>query len=495
LLSVNIDSVIRTIDARSPRAASMRCVTRLGHGRPGSRVAPGRGIRGPRRVVVLGSLLVTLTVAACGGGSTGSTASRMSAGDDPTCDALRSYGSFPGRTVKIFSTTLAPEDVPQERSYQTFEKCTGVTIEEEGSNDFEAALLSRIQGGDPPDLAYVPEPGLIAELVAQGAVKKAPKAVETLVDQNWSKQWKAYGTVGGSFYAAPLSAGVTSFVWYSPKEFARDRLALPRTWDELIKVSDKLAARGGQTGYRPWCVGFASGSAGGRPGTDWIEDALLRTAGSATYDRWVTHATRFDDPQVQAAFDKAGQILQNERYVNGGHGRPPTIANTPVQEGAQTILRGQCSLYRQGSSFAAQWPAGTDVSSTGDVYAFLLPSVDPAHGTPIVADGDFVTAFSDRPEVVAVQTYLASAHWVTTRAKLGGWASASTKLNAGDLTDPIQQLSVKLLQDPRTTVRFDASDLMPVAVESAFWKGMLSWIGGRSTAEVTATVEKSWPAG
>jgi alpha-glucoside transport system substrate-binding protein len=390
----------------------------------------------------------------------------------------------------VFTSILAPEDAQHKKSYEQFEKCTGIKINYEGSNTFEAALKVRVQGGNAPDLAYVPQPGLLANLVKQGVVKPAPAAVEKLVDENWSKDWKTYGTVGGKFYAAPLGASVKSFVWYSPKYFKANNLTVPQTWADLIKLSDTIAAKG----VKPWCVGFGSGDATGWPGTDWIEDLMLRTAGADTYDKWVSHQIPFNDPQVQAAFDKAGAILKNDKYVNGGFGGVKTINTTRFQDAGLAIAKGQCALHRQASFYAAQWDKTTKIAEDGDVFAFYLPPVDAAKGKPVLGAGEFVAAFSDKPEVQAFQTFLASKEWANEKAKLGGWASANKNLDVANVADPIQKLSVQLLQDQNATFRFDGSDLMPAAVGAgSFWKGMVAWINGQSTKQVTDSIEASWP--
>jgi len=445
--------------------------------------------------VVAGALGATLALAACGVGSSGSSSSSSSSGaaasnTDPACAAFASYGTFPGKSVSVFTSILAPEDAQHKKSYEQFTKCTGIKINYEGSNTFEAALKVRVQGGNAPDLAYIPQPGLLANLVKQGAVKPAPAAVEKLVDTNWSADWKKYGTVDGKFYAAPLGASVKSFVWYSPKYFKANNLTVPTTWDDLIKLSDTIAAKN----LKPWCVGFGSGDATGWPGTDWIEDIVLRTAGADAYDKWVNHQIPFNDPQIQAAFDKAGTILKNEKYVNGGFGGVKTINTTRFQDAGLKIASGQCALHRQASFYAAQWAKGTNIAEDGDIFAFYLPPIDAAKGKPVLGAGEFVAAFSDKPEVQAFQTYLASKEWANEKAKLGGWASANKGLDVANVADPIQKLSVTLLQDQNATFRFDGSDLMPAAVGAGtFWKGMVNWINGQPTKQVTDTIEASWP--
>lgn len=442
---------------------------------------------------IVGALGVTMALAACGVGGSTSTSSGSASGsvnNDPACAAYKAYGTFSGKSVSVFTGILPPEDVLHKKSYEEFEKCTGIKVNYEGSNDFEAALKVRVDGGNAPDIAYIPQPGLLINLVKKGVVKEAPKAVSDLVDQNWSADWKKYGTVDGKFYAAPLGASVKSFVWYSPKYFTANNLTVPTTWDEMIKLTDTIAAKG----VKPWCAGFESGAASGWPGTDWIEDILLRTGGADVYDKWVSHEIPFNDPQVQAAFDRTGTILKNEKYVNGGYGGVKTVNSTRFQDGGLTIPKGTCALHRQASFYAAQWDKSLKIAEDGDVFAFYLPPIDAAKGKPVLGAGEFTAAFNDKPEVVAFQTYLASKEWANTKAKLGGWASANKGLDVANVADPIQKLSVTLLQDQNATFRFDGSDLMPAAVGAGtFWKGMVAWINGQDTKQVTTTIEGSWP--
>ena len=87
---------------------------------------------------------------------------------------------------------MTPEDTPQIDSYKPFEKCTGVTVKYEGDKSFETQILVRAKAGNPPDLAIVPQPGLLKQLVATGKAVAAPAEVAANVDKFWGKDWKAY---------------------------------------------------------------------------------------------------------------------------------------------------------------------------------------------------------------------------------------------------------------------------------------------------------------
>ncbi|WP_321166190.1 hypothetical protein [Serinicoccus sp. CNJ-927] len=103
--------------------------------------------------------------------------------------------------------------------------------------------------------------------------------------------------------------------------------------------------------------------------------------------------------------------------------------------------------------------------------------------------------FADRPEVQALQAYLASPEWSNAKAKVSspGWVSANSGLDPANLKSPIDQLAFELLTDEATEFRFDGSDLMPAAVGTgSFWTGMTNWITGEDTQSVLDSIENSW---
>ena len=437
------------------------------------------------------SVGLALTLTACGdGGDDSDDASTGASSAAIDCAPYTSFGDLKGKTVSVYTSIVTPEDKPQIDSYKPFEQCTGVTIKYEGDKAFETQVLVRAKAGNPPDIAFVPQPGLLKQLVATGKVVEAPKQVSDNTDKFFGKDWKAYGTVDGKFYAAPLGANVKSLVWYSPKEFADSGYKQPTTLDELKALTDKMVA----DGKKPWCAGIASGEATGWPVTDWMEDMMLRLSGPETYDKWVNHEIPFNGPEGTAALDAVGSYLKNPAYVNGGYGDVKSIATTTFQDGGLTIVDGTCSLHRQANFYAANWDKDTKVAQDGDVFAFYLPGKD-ANTKPVLGGGEFTLAFANRPEVQAFQTYLSSDTWANAKAAVSqGWVSANKGLDPNKLTSPIDKLSAQILLDPNAVFRFDGSDQMPAAVGSnAFWKQATSWITGQDTKVTVDNIEKAWP--
>ena len=239
----------------------------------------------------------------------------------------------------------------------------------------EAQIGVRVSSGNPPDLAIFPQPGLLTQIVeSSGAALKVPDATAANVDKWYANGVKGYGTVNDIYFGVPNSTNFKSLVWYSPKDFKAKGYEVPKTYDELIALSDKIAA----TGAKPWCAGIASGEATGWTATDWLEDYVLRTAGPDVYDQWVSHEVKFSDAPIANALAEMGKVLKNPDYVNGGIGDVKSIASTDFKDGGLPILKGECTFHRQATFYEANWPKGTKVGPDGDVNAFYLPGIDDA---------------------------------------------------------------------------------------------------------------------
>ena len=437
--------------------------------------------------------VATLAVAALA--LSGCAATEEETASDVDCSAYEAYLGNEGTEVEIYTTIVSPEADLFQESFLEFEECTGITINWNGSQEFEAQLPVRVEGGTAPDLAIFPQPGLLAKMAATGTMVPASAELTASVDANYTPDWKAYGTVDGTFYAAPLGANVKSFVWYSPKTFADNGWTVPTTWDELLALSEQIASEGN---VQPWCVGFGSGEATGWVGTDWMEDLMLRFQDAATYDQWITNELKFNDPKVAEVLAEAGKILKNPDYV----GDVASIATTTFQDGGAGIVDGSCAMHRQASfiggilrdDYGATIVTPEDTDVEGGITTFYFPGVS-ADNKPALGGGEFVGSFADRPEVAAVQLYLTSAEWNNKKAALGGWFSAHLGLDTANVADPVNAVAVDILQNA-STFRFDASDVMPAAVGAgSFWVQMTAWVAeDKSDKAVLDAIQASWPA-
>ncbi|WOF23727.1 ABC transporter substrate-binding protein [Microbacterium betulae] len=405
-------------------------------------------------------------------------------------------GGGDGSTVvTVYGTIIDAEQELLEESWADWEEENGIDIQYEGSQEFETQIAVRAQGGNAPDLAIFPQPGLLADIASRGYLVPAPDGVASNVADYWSEDWAAYGTVDDTLYGAPLMASVKGWVWYSPAQFADNGWEIPTDWQGVLDLTQQIRD---ETGEPPWCVGFGSDAATGWPGTDWIEDLILRQSGTEVYDQWVANEVPFTDPQIASAFDEVGKVILDPDYVNAGFGDVGSIVSTPFGDVANAMASGDCALTHQASfldGFLVE--AGAEVGEDGDVWAFILPPYEAsdATGSTVVGGGEIVGAFSDDDAVVQVQEYLSSPEWANSRVSLGGVISANSGLDPENAQSPILQSAIEILQDPDTTFRFDASDLMPSAVGAGtFFQGMRDWVNGASTEQVLDQIESGWPS-
>ena len=446
--------------------------------------------RGAATAVACASVAL-IALAGCSSGTQTDASSRQSGTTSADCASYAEYGHFDNATVTVMGSFVGNDADLNDESWANFEKCTGIDVRYNGDSDFESQVVVQVEAGNAPDLVIFPQVGLMQRFAKSGDLVAAPEQTKKNAEAGWNADMVRYGTVNDTFYAAPFTTAVKSFVWYSPSLFAERGYKQPKTWDEMIALSDQMVA----DGMKPWCEGAESGSASGWPLTDWVETLLLADAGGETYDKWVGHEIPFNDAVVSKATDLVGKILKNNDYVNGGFGDSSSIVSTSKADAPLPITSGECGMHLAAGTAVSLFDDSVKVAPDGDVYAFPFPVVNDKVGNPVVVSGQFTAAFSDRPEVQAFQNYVSSVQWANDRAPFGGYISSNSGMNSALIPSAIDKSGFDILNDPNSVLRFDGSDLMPSTVGTgSFWTEMLNWIQGASTEETLGKIETSWPA-
>jgi alpha-glucoside transport system substrate-binding protein len=414
-----------------------------------------------------------------------------------TADPGSSGGSTSGKTVTIYGPDTGTEATELNASWAAWSKANGITIKYTGDQDFTANIATKIQGNDLPDIGMFPQPGLLSSAIASGTVKPVDSATAASVKKNFSKDWQGYVTSKGKLYGTPLDASVKGYVWYSPADFKKWGITVPKTYADLVSDTAKIQAT---TGNPPWCAGFNSGTSSGWPGADQLAEIVLSSAGPTVYDSWVAGKTKFTDPKIDKAFTLLGQILQNPKYVNAGFGNVASINSTAFGDVAAKIANGQCAMTNQATfleaSFATTKTAAGNtptVAPDGDIWAFPLPSVT-AGSNAVIGGGDFAAAFDSNAATNKVMKYLSSSDWANSliSVKDASFISANKGVDASKEKDALLKSAIQTLQDPSTTFRFGADDAMPSVVENAFWKGIVDWTNGTSQTAVQSQIQAAW---
>ncbi|MDQ3930275.1 MAG: ABC transporter substrate-binding protein [Chloroflexota bacterium] len=403
-------------------------------------------------------------------------------------------GKYKGTKVTMFGPFGSEDEVKFNNAVKPFEDATGIDIQYEGSKEFETTINVRVEGGNPPDIADLPQPGLMASIAKSGKVLDASKFVNPeWLKQNYNQGYIDTATVdgpngkilGGVFHRV----NAKSIVWYPKKAFDEAGYKIPQTWDEQTALMDQIV----KDGDTPWCIGIESGTATGWPATDWMEDIMLRTTSLENYDKWVKGDLPFTSPEVKKAAQVMSDIWLNDKYVYGGRKQ---IVSTAFGDAPAPMFQDppKCYLHRQGNfitSFFEKVKPGVKAGVDYDFY--YLPPIDPQYGKPVLFAGDVMVAFNDRPEVRAVEEYFSTYESVKGWVAAGGAISPHKNSNLADYsTDTDRKLAQLILN--ATSVRFDASDLMPGAVGAGtFWKGMTDYVSGSvNLDQAMDEIQKGW---
>jgi alpha-glucoside transport system substrate-binding protein len=378
------------------------------------------------------------------------------------CATPAGSGAGAGKTVTVIGTWGGDEEKAFHEMVKPWETQTGNTVKYTGTRDINAILTTGVASGVLPDLAGLPGPGQMAEWKA--SLKPLDSVLDTATYKSeTAKALVDLGTIDGAVYGVFIKTAVKGLIWYSPKLHDYSA-APPKTWDEL--VTQATANKGSAANI--WCMGLESGAASGWPGTDWIEDFVLRQAGPAKYDEWWQGKLTWSSPEIKKAFQSFGDVV---KATDGGSS---TILTTAFQTGGDGLFKSPpgCEFHHQASFITGLGAFKTAAAGT-DYNFFPFPDIDPQYAGAVEGAGDLFGMFHDTAEAKSLMKYLVTAPAQDIWVKIGGALSANK--NATSYTNDIEKRSAALLQTAKIFA-FDASDKMPSAMNSAFWTAILDYV-------------------
>lgn len=407
---------------------------------------------GRRTALVLISALIALLAA--GGAGNASAAGKMGG----TVSVLATWG---GAELDSFNAMVKP-----------FEDRTGVRVEFQGTRDLSAVLQTRVQGGNPPDVAGLPNPGALPALARSHALKPLGRVLDMAeVDRDYPATWREIGRIGGEPYAIVVKTALKGLVWYDPKTLAADRVTVPPTWDGMMALTERLAGRG----TAAWCLGLGSGATTGWPATDWIDMMLLRASGPAVHDAWVQHKTAWDAAPVRQAWEQFGRIAANPKYVYGG---PQAVLATDFAEAPFPMFAKppRCRFHMQATFVEDIIERQFSWVRPGSDLAFVaMPRIAAQYAGVAQIAGDVFGMFHDTPQARALIRYLVSADAQAIWVKRGGALSANMRVPLDAYPDVLSRRAADLLVHA-PVARFGAGDMMPPEMTAAFYKGALDYV-------------------
>lgn len=440
-----------------------------------------------RTMALTAAAMTALLVSACGGSetpspsssttagsaspsgsatsATGDTGSATMTGSETTSATATSTGGgevmlpdLSGQTIEVAAVWSGAEQENFQKVLDAFAEQTKASVKYTSTGDDIATVLApRVQGGSAPDVAMLPQPGLLKQFAAEGALKPVSNDVSAQIDANFAPIWKELGTVEGQTYGVWFKAANKSTVWYNVKAFEDAGVQPPTSWDELVTASQTLA----DSGVTPFSVAGADGWTL----TDWFENVYLTQAGPEMYDKLTNHEIPWTDPSVKTALETLAQVWGKDGFVAAGAQQtdfPTSVSNVFADPP-------KAAMVYEGDFVAGVIASSSSAKVGTDANFFPFPSI----GQPaVVGGGDVAVAFKDSPGAQALLMYLATPQAAEIWVEAGGFTSPNKNVDQAKYPDDVSRNIAKALIDAGDAFRFDMSDNTPPAFGGTKGKGM-----------------------
>lgn len=394
-----------------------------------------RSVRRWRGWLALGASLA-LATAACGGGGP--------AREAPT--------DLEGQTIEV--AAVWGEDTGEATSFAdiiaAFEEETGATVTYTSTGDDIATVLGpRVEGGEPPDVAILPQPGLLRDFAARDALQPLDDLVGDELDANFAPVWRELGTVDDTLYGVWFKAANKSTFWYNIGAFSDAGVEPPATWDELSAAAQTIS----DSGVTPYAIDGASGWVL----SDWFENIYLRTAGAEAYDQLTAHEIPWTDETVTTALSTFAEVLDPVLLAGGTDGTLQSEFPHSV-----TLVYAdppEAAMMYEGDFVAGVVGSETNAELGTDADFFDFPSID---GSPpgVVGGGDVAVLMKDTEAGRSFIEFLATPEAGEIWAALGGFTSPNKNVDLSVYPDDITRRSAEALTQAES-FEFDMSDLQP----------------------------------
>lgn len=376
-------------------------------------------------------------------------------------------GAAQGDTVTMLYQWSGVEEENLQAIMRPLVDACGITLQPESTRD-QALLDTRVRAGTPPDIAFWNVVQL--QQYADQLISIPDLGVDV---NNYPSGWQTTGSVNGKWVGLPVKSDIKTIVWYSPANFEALSYTVPTTWEELNTLVDKMAADGNV----PWAMGFESGDATGWTGSDWIEDILLVRQGPDYVRGLIDGSTPYNDAGVRDAYEIYGTWATDPKYTVGG---AQGTLSTSFQDAIYQVFQDppQAMMVRQsgfaGGLIAAQFP---DLQYGTDYDFFQLPEAQ-----AIQTGSDWMMAFSDKPAVKAVFSYLASPAGAQAWAQTGFDITPNITAQGGYENESLSKRA-DILYGAADTVP-DIGDTITGGFGTAEWRGIVNWVNGGNLDQI-----------
>ncbi|MGW3247574.1 ABC transporter substrate-binding protein [Streptomyces sp. NPDC001070] len=423
-----------------------------------------RRTRRTREVVVatVATAALALTAAGCGGDGDKGTPDGGKGGSGQSGSV--SLPDLKGQKLEVAAVWTGPEQKHFQKVLDEFAKRTGAEVGFVPTGDNVSTFLgTKIEGGRPPDVAFLPQVGVLRQFAQKGWLKPLDAGVQDQLDKNFSQGWKDLGAYEGKQYGVYAKAANKSLVWYNTTAFENAGIAEPpKTWDDFLQTAETVF----ESGTPPVSVGGADGWTL----TDWFENVYLSQAGPEKYDQLADHKIKWTDPSVKDALTTLAQLFGRKDLIAGGQNG---ALQTDFPKSVTQTFTGnppKAAMVYEGDFVGAFIGDNTKAKVGEEAKVFPFPAVGSGKA-PVVSGGDVGVALKDSKGAQALLTFLASTDAAQVWASSGGFVSPNKSLDLSAYPDEVSRSIAQGLVAAGDDFRFDMSDQAPAAFGGTAGKG------------------------
>ena len=378
-----------------------------------------------------------------------------------------------GGTVHILGTWTGGEKDSFDAVMKPFTDQTGIKISFEATRDLDAILQTKVAAGNPPDVTGAPGIGTLIKLARAGKIPTLDDKLDmSALNAEYGADWINLGKIDGKLYTLYAWAALKGLVWYDPKAFAAKNYTVPKTWDELMTLQDKIKSDGG----KPWCVALESEAASGWPGSDWVKEIVLSQSGPSVYDKWWQGTQKWSSPEIKQAWQTFGSVLgPGGSNVYGG---PQYVVATAFGDVGTPMFANppKCYMLNQASFITSFFTsANPSLQPVTDFNFFPLPDINTQYAGAHVVAGDSFAMFKDTPQARKLMQYLTTADAQAIWVKRGGKLAVNKQVSLDSYPDALSKESAQIIVNTQIG-KYDATDQMPADMKAAAWADLVKFI-------------------
>jgi alpha-glucoside transport system substrate-binding protein len=418
-----------------------------------------------RRVTLFAllALLLAVLAAGCGGGDDDGGGEEPAAGGETA--ATEEGGEEVSGSISLMGIWVGQEQQSIQAVLDGFtEQNPDVDVSYLPAGDEIVTRLSTsIEGGNPPDLATVAQPGTIADFADQGVLQPLDFAEQAALD-NFGESVVQVGSVEDTLYGILFKAANKSTVWYNVPAYEDAGVEPVEDWETFLTNGETIKASG--------VPAYSIGGADGWTLTDLFENIYIRTAGADMYDQLAAHEIPWTDQSVKDALTEMGKIIGDPDNIAGGtEGALQSDFPTSVTQAFSDPP--EAAQVLEGDFVGSEILNNTNAEPDTGFNVFPFPAINDSPPS-VVGGGDFVVMFNDSPAAQALVEYLTTPEAAQIWAERGGFSSANLNLDPGVYPNEIQRTTASAIADAAEAeaFRFDLSDLQPSAFGATVGQGL-----------------------